>query len=324
MPAEAEQRQFVGVTTLKSPSDFFKEWAGISSSTTGVRVTTKSALQLSAVFTCVRILSDAIAQLPLSLMRRTDDGHEVQRRHPAHSLLRFMRGSIYTPFMLRSTQGFHLHLYGDSFTRIYFGPNGRPDRLEIIEPQHIQRETKAGVLTWRASMGGVMMDLDDAEVLHLPGLSHNGIEGLTPTDLHRETIAAGIAARDYATRLMGNGTIRGIIEHPTKFKNDADATKFVNTFNGSGLQGGYGTPVLQHGMKFQPLDMKAADAEVDATSKAHPQSDRCRLWCAALHAWRQRKRHIRQPRTVSTGLCRANASTYCGENRARAEPQVVV
>ena len=84
----------------------------------GKRVTDRTALQHIAVYACVRVLSEAIAQLPLHVYQYTENGKERVPRHPLYFLLHDQPNPEMTSFVFRETLMTHLLLYGNAYAQI--------------------------------------------------------------------------------------------------------------------------------------------------------------------------------------------------------------
>ena len=85
----------------------------LGTSTAGQYVTERSAMQMTAVYCCVRILSEAVASLPLQFYRYTDDGgKEKAVDHPLYFLLHDEPNPEMTSFIFRETLMTHLLLFG--------------------------------------------------------------------------------------------------------------------------------------------------------------------------------------------------------------------
>ena len=95
----------------------------------GKRVTDRTALQHIAVYACVRVLSEAIAQLPLHVYQYTENGKERVPRHPLYFLLHDQPNPEMTSFVFRETLMSHLLIYGNAYAQII--RNGRGDVLGL-------------------------------------------------------------------------------------------------------------------------------------------------------------------------------------------------
>ena len=91
----------------------------LGNSTSGKRVNERSAMQMTAVYACVRILSEAIAGLPLHLYRYTDSGgKEKAIDNPLYFLLHDEPNTEMTSFAFRETLMTHLLLWGNAYAQI--------------------------------------------------------------------------------------------------------------------------------------------------------------------------------------------------------------
>ena len=98
-------------------------------SNAGKRVTDRTALQHIAVYACVRVLSEAIAQLPLHLYKYNENGKERVPQHPLYFLLHDQPNPEMTSFVFRETLMSHLLIYGNAYAQII--RNGRGDVLGL-------------------------------------------------------------------------------------------------------------------------------------------------------------------------------------------------
>ena len=88
-------------------------------STSGNNVNETTAMQMSAVYACVRIIAEAIAQIPLNVYRFTEDGgKEKDPRHPLYFLLHDEPNPEMTSFIFRETLMSHLLLWGNAYAQI--------------------------------------------------------------------------------------------------------------------------------------------------------------------------------------------------------------
>lgn len=95
----------------------------LGGSTAGKTVTERSAMQMTAVYACVRILSEAIAGLPLHLYHYTDDGgKEKALDHPLYLILHDEPNPEMSSFIFRETIMTHLLLWGNAYSQIYVAP----------------------------------------------------------------------------------------------------------------------------------------------------------------------------------------------------------
>ena len=156
-------------------------------SNAGKRVTDRTALQHIAVYACVRVLSEAIAQLPLHVYQYTENGKERVPRHPLYFLLHEQPNPEMTSFVFRETLMSHLLIYGNAYAQII--RNGRGDVLGLypLMPDKVrvdrdQRNRLVYIYSRKdeanqnlKQQGGIVLRAED--VLHIPGLRYDGLVG---------------------------------------------------------------------------------------------------------------------------------------------------
>jgi HK97 family phage portal protein len=195
--------------TSTDTDGWFHNWAtGGNVSTAGVSVTVESAMQLSAVWACVRVRSDDIAKLPCILYRRAKDGSKQRAvDHSLYSLIRERPNPRQTAFEFRQTMQANKDLRGNAYAIKEFDTRGRIVALWPLNPVWVTvLQTRDGhELFYRIAAPGLPIETLPAEaIVHLRGLSLDGKVGLSPISYHRETIGLAIAAQQYGAAFFGN------------------------------------------------------------------------------------------------------------------------
>ena len=117
----------------------------MGTSTSGKRVNERSAMQMTAVYSCVRILSEAIASLPLHLYKYDENGSkEKATEHQLYTLLHDEPNPEMTSFVFRETLMTHLLLWGNAYAQIIKNGKGEivalyplmPDRMKVDRDEH--------------------------------------------------------------------------------------------------------------------------------------------------------------------------------------------
>jgi HK97 family phage portal protein len=195
-------------------------------SSSGQTVNEKTAMQMSAVYACVRIIAEAIAQIPLNVYRLTaDGGKEKDLRHPLFFLLHDEPNPEMTSFIFRETLMSHLLLWGNAYAQIIRNGKGEVVGLYPLMPDRMQvdrNETGNLVYTYTKYYDEVgakhafeQITLPAYQVLHIPGLGYNGLIGYSPIAMARNAIGMSMAAEDFGATFFANGaTPGGVLEHP--------------------------------------------------------------------------------------------------------------
>ena len=208
--------------------DFWFEPVSIRSAT-GLRVSPDGALRLSAVYACVRILSETMASLPIVLYRKREDGGKDRvTDHWLYRLLCRRPNRYQNPFEWREMLQGHLALRGNAYCQIITNPSGEITELLPIHPDRVRVEVmRSGEFRYRITdRFGDETVLARSAVWHLRGLSSDGVMGMNPIELARESLGIALAAQDYGSRFFANDAkpSGGWIEFPGSFK-DPEAKK---------------------------------------------------------------------------------------------------
>lgn len=246
-------------------------------STSGKAVTERSAMQMTAVYACVRILSEAIAELPLHLYRYNDTGgKEKAIDHTLYHLLHDEPNPEMSSFVFRETLMTHLLLWGNAYAQIIRNGKGEVIALYPLMPNKmtVDRDENGQLFyTYTRSneeaptMEGSTVKLKPSDVLHIPGLGFDGLVGYSPIAMAKNAIGMAIACEEYGAKFFANGAApSGVLEHPGVIKDPAKVRESWNsTFGGSGNAGK--VAVLEEGMKYTPISISPEQAQFLETRK---------------------------------------------------------
>lgn len=234
---------------------------------TGLRVSADSAMRLTAVYACVRILSETMASLPFVLYRTDASGGKVRvTNHWLYRLFARRPNRFQNPFEWREMMQGHLALRGNAYNRIVSNARGEITELVPIHPDRIRIELlPSGEFRYRVTeRDGRESVLPRGEVWHLRGLSSDGLLGMSPIEIARESVGMALAAQDYGARFFANDAkpTGGWIEFPGSFK-DAEAKKvFRESYQQAQSGANRGKVlVLENGMKFHEVGVTNRDAQ---------------------------------------------------------------
>lgn len=235
------------------------------SSFSGRSVTSQSALQVAAVWACVNVRSLAVAQLPLLTYRRRPEGDGKERAadHYAYRLLRWRANPYMTAFRFKRQMQTYLDLTGNAFAELEVSGRGqvlalwpwRPDRVRV-------EQSDEGVpLYFYRGKNGQEYSRPWYLMLHLRGLSTDGLMGMSPIAAHRQQIGAALAQTEHAARFYANGARPlGVLKHPGKL---VDAKKLRESWERvhGGLSNAHRVAILEEGMDYKEVSMTMVDAQ---------------------------------------------------------------
>ena len=246
-------------------------------SSAGKNVNERSAMQMTAVYSCVRILAEAVAGLPLHLYRyKEDGGKERAIDNNLYHLLHDEPNKEMSSFIFRETLMTHLLLWGNAYAQIIRNGKGEVVALYPLMPNKMQVDRdENGELYYiytRSSeeaktMEGAMVYLTPRDVLHIPGLGFDGLVGYSPIAMAKNAIGLAIATEEYGAKFFANGAApSGVLEHPGTIKDPSRLRENWNsTFGGSANSGK--VAVLEEGMKYTPISISPEQAQFLETRK---------------------------------------------------------
>ena len=245
--------------------------------TSGKAVTERSAMQMTAVYSCVRILAEAVAGLPLNLYRYTEDGgKEKAIDHPLYLLLHDEPNPEMSSFVFRETLMTHLLLWGNTYAQVIRNGKGEVIALYPLMPNKmtVDRDER-GQLYYSYQRGtdeavrskGQTVILRPPDVLHIPGLGFDGLVGYSPIAMAKNAIGMAIACEEYGAKFFANGAAPGgVLEHPGTIKDPQRVREsWQSTFGGSGNANKIA--VLEEGMKYTPIGISPEQAQFLETRK---------------------------------------------------------
>lgn len=246
-------------------------------STAGKNVNERSAMQMTAVYACVRILSEAIAGLPLHMYHyKEEGGKEKAINHNLYYLLHDEPNPEMTSFVFRETLMTHLLLWGNAYSQIIRNGKGEIIALYPLMPNRMSvNRDSDGRLYYQyqktsddvPTMEGSSVILSPSEVLHIPGLGFDGLVGYSPIAMAKNAIGLSIAAEEYGAKFYANGAApSGVLEHPGVLK---DPEKVRTSWNAAfgGSSNSHKIAVLEEGLKYTPISISPNEAQFLETRK---------------------------------------------------------
>lgn len=245
--------------------------------TSGKTVNERTALQTTAVYACVRILSETIASLPLHVYRYTKGGKAKDTEHVLYTLLHDEPNPDMTSFVFRETLMSHLLIWGNAYSQILRDRSGQVIGLYPLLPDQMSvHRSEKGKLFYVYNRyeednpnfqekGSIV--LSQEEVLHIPGLGFDGLIGYSPIALAKNAVGMTLACEEYGASFFGNGANPGgVLEHPGILK---DPGKVRDSWNAvyQGTRNAHKVAVLEEGMSYKQIGIPPEEAQFLETRK---------------------------------------------------------
>lgn len=259
-------------------------FGGGGATKSGATVTTETALEVSAVLACVRVLAEGVAQVPWKLMRQTERTRLEQRDHALWMLLHRKPNRWQTSFAFRETMMLHalVGCRGAAFVFKSFSDVGGRHLVELIllDPARVKEHVADdGTKTYEVrGKNGSTRTLTEADIWHIPGPSWDGQTGMPLIIKAREAIGLAMATEETQSKLHAKGvqtsgtySIDGALS-PQQYK---DMKAWIEKEFGAANKGA--PMILDRNAKWNPTSMSAVDAQHIETRK-HQVEEICRMF----------------------------------------------
>ena len=221
----------------------------------GVSVTDESALNFTAVWAAIRILSESIAQLPLSIYESDKLGNKNQAyNHKIYNLLHRKPNKNMTTYTFIQKCMIDLLTRGNSFVFINRNGGAIPVELLPLDVNKVKLVENDGEIYYELDQGGI---IDSYDILHFKVMSKDGLIGISPVDVGASAIGYGLALEQYGNSYFSNGAkVSGVLSTERHLSDEA-ITRLRTSFqeNYTSLKDSNKTMVLEEGLKFQQISL---------------------------------------------------------------------
>ncbi|KMQ75294.1 phage portal protein [Marinobacter subterrani] len=239
----------------------------------GVRVDETTAMRVSAVYACVRLIAGALGSLPLQIYRRTAEGREKDVKHRLYRVLHMQPNPVVSAVVFWETVVTHLLLAGNSYSLIGRTRGGEPTTLTLLKPSQVEVQEKGGRLIYLVLFDdGKWAAYDQDDILHVAGVGWDGKKGISVIrSVGQNSIGTALAADEYSGRFFSNdATPRGYIKFPEGKKLNDEQAKIIRDYwfeKHQGLSNSHLPAVLPDGGEFKEITISAEDAQLIETRR---------------------------------------------------------
>lgn len=256
-------------STTSNPQDWFVEWVrGGPSSDSGVTVNAKTSMMFAPLWHGISKISAHVGIVPLVLMMQSNR-RETQEaiEHPANYLFRVEPNRLMGPCVFKETITAHALLEGDGRAEIIRNGRGEPMRLDVIEPRLLDAPEiidgeKYHIL--RSEDGQPERAIRDINMLHIVGLSPDGVAGYCLREMAKNSLGLGLAAEKHSSKHFANSAVPPLlIKAPRgRFRTEEEAREYLRRFNAwhQGVENTGKTGLLQDA-EVQELGQTGRDAQ---------------------------------------------------------------
>jgi len=254
-----------GGVTITSPEQLAEAMREGTMSATGESVTPDRAMRVGAVYRCVTLRSGVVANMPLHVKRRVDDRTRNDASdHPLWRLLRRRPNRWQTPSQFKRMMQTHLLLRGNAYAMKVESRGAiteliplHPDKVECKQLDDLSLEYEY------TRRDGRRVVLPQSEVMHLVGLTLDGVHGVSAITFARETIGLALSQESHGSATFRNGARpSAALKHPGKLGKEGQEVlrASLDAFRSGGENEGK-TLILEEGMDYLTMSMTAEDAQ---------------------------------------------------------------
>lgn len=256
---------------------------GSGNDTRGINST--AAMKYSAVFACNRVLAETFASCPAAEYRKKSDGtREYTSDTAAYDILHNKPNEEMAPFNFKEACMGAINLGGNSVSQKLYNKAGELKGLYPFQHTQVQISRKDKKLNYTIRDNGLQVDLGRENVFHVPGISVDGVIGMSPISYISEAIRLGLSYEKFGVNFYKNGANPSIaIKYPHALSDEA-FKRLKNDLekNVQGLMNTGKPLLLEDGGDAVPLTIKPADAQL-IENKRFQIEDICRIYRVPLH-----------------------------------------
>jgi HK97 family phage portal protein len=225
------------------------------------------ALQISAVYRCIRIIAETCAAMPLKAYQRkgTLDREELPRSHWLPTLIRkpneTMTGHEWREAMFAQAAG-----WGNSYSQIVPNAAGRATELwpYKVDRMTVDRLADRTLQYKYGATNGIPVVLPAGRTMHMRMFTVDGVMGLSPLGLARESLGLAVGAERYASSFYANGGRPSGVMTSDRLLNDKQREQIRREFGGL-AEGGDESKrfwVLEAALKYEAITVNPEDMQM--------------------------------------------------------------
>lgn len=246
-------------------------------------IETEIALKYSAVFACCRVLAETFASVPLMLYKKEGDERKAVTDLPIYDVMHNVPNEEMSHFNFAEAMMMGMCTDGNAIAQKLFNKDGEIVGLYPIKAT-IERDKETKKLVYSVKDGTQTKTFKRIEVFHVPGVSLDGINGMSPISYAASAIRLGLSYESYGINFFKNsanpsgafgtdGTLEELAYNRLKSQLKTEYTGLKNS----------GTPMLlEGGLKWQQFSINPSDAQL-LESKNFQIEDICRVYRVPQH-----------------------------------------
>ena len=219
------------------------------------------ALTLTSVWNAIRLLSESVSSLPITVYKKENNGDKVEDvNNRIYNLIKFKPNNFQNKITFFEYVMFSVLTDGNAYVQIVRDNSANPVQLIPLNPSNVNIFIKENELFYQMDGGSV---LDSADVLHIKLITDNGIEGLSPIDQCAKAINWNLSIEEFGSTFFKNGAKPSSVLSTDRALSETAIERLKNSFNSSyaKLKSSNSTIILEEGLTFKPISISPEQAQ---------------------------------------------------------------
>tara|TARA_R110002051_G_scaffold324484_1_gene421976 strand:- start:232 stop:1428 length:1197 start_codon:yes stop_codon:yes gene_type:complete len=224
-----------------------------------VVVDSDKALTFTAVWSAIKLLSEAVSSLPMGVFTDDDGNKYPDTSNPLYNIIKYKPNNYQSRSTFLEKIMMDILTNGNSYVFIERNGAGKVTQLLPLNFDDVTITTKDGYLFYETKNGF----FDSSDILHFKTLSQDGIVGLSPIDQCKNAIGWGMAVEEFGNTFFKSGAkLSGVLQTDRALSETA-IDRLRNSFNNvySSLSGANQTAILEEGLTFKPVSINPDQAQ---------------------------------------------------------------
>jgi HK97 family phage portal protein len=219
------------------------------------------ALTLTSVWNAIRLLSESVSSLPISVYRKENNGDKVEDvNNRIYNLIKFKPNNFQNKITFFEYVMYSVLTDGNAYVQIVRDNSANPVQLIPLNPDYVNIFIKDNELFYQMDGGSV---LDSADVLHIKLITDDGIEGLSPIDQCAKAINWNLSIEEFGSTFFKNGAKPSSVLSTDRALSETAIARLKDSFNSSyaKLKSSNSTIILEEGLSFKPISISPEQAQ---------------------------------------------------------------
>jgi len=219
------------------------------------------ALTLTSVWNAIRLLSESVSSLPITVYKKENNGDKVEDvNNRIYNLIKFKPNNFQNKITFFEYVMYSVLTDGNAYVQILRDNSANPVQLIPLNPDYVNIFIKENELFYQLDGGSV---LDSADVLHIKLMSDDGIEGLSPIDQCAKAINWNLSIEEFGSTFFKNGAKPSSVLSTDRALSETAIERLKNSFNSSyaKLKSSNSTIILEEGLTFKPISISPEQAQ---------------------------------------------------------------